>query len=218
MYIDSLEQCECLRKFIVGIPNSCCILSLNYDCVLDQALYYSNRWSPLDGYGYDRGVSTVPATGSPSKENIKLLKLHGSVNFKEQSEHQLYPFIELSEELFRGRIGNTNKSGSPHIIGMSYIKAFRNGLMSLWREAIGVLREAEHLIVVGCSLRDEDTFLRFALYHFGMKESCKRFKIDIVDNGNANTIKDKVKGLVAQPRLHEIFTYDDGLEGYLKTN
>ncbi|MBI2485706.1 MAG: hypothetical protein HYW01_01860 [Deltaproteobacteria bacterium] len=67
------------------------------------------------------------------------------------------------------------------------------------------------------TLREEDIFLKFALYHFGMKENNERFFIDIIDKGkeNCNKIKDKIMKLVAYPDRQEINLYDDGLEGYL---
>lgn len=215
LYIHSLEQYEVLKEFVLKIPNPSLVLTLNYDCVLDQALYYSGRWSPYSGYG----ISIFPASSCMPEENIKLFKLHGSVNFRKKSGKQEYPFAEISEKLFPGVHSNTNTTGGSHIIIMSYIKAFRNGLMYQWREAIGAMREAEHLIIVGCSLRDEDTFLRFLLYNFGMKKSCDTFKIDIVDKGhkNANAIKKKVEGLVACPESQKISTHYNGLEKYLRS-
>lgn len=100
---------------------------------------------------------------------------------------------------------------------MSYIKRFHNGIMSLWREAISFLKEAERLTIVGCSLREEDTFLRFALYHFGMKDGTKKFYIDIVDKGHENCQRtsDKIMALVANPVSQEVNLFNEGLEGYL---
>lgn len=213
LYIDDLDQKEVLKKFVLSLPTPALILTLNYDCVLDQALWYSGRWSPYDGYGI-----RVPSDEEElSTKNIRLFKLHGSVNFKERSDDQEYPFVEINNKLFPGAFSERNKRGSSHIIAMNYIKAFRNGLMRFWRDAIVAMREAEHLIIIGCSLRDEDTFLRFLLYNFGMKKSCDTFKIDIVDKGkkNANAIKKKVEGLVACPKLQKISTHDKGLEHYL---
>ena len=100
---------------------------------------------------------------------------------------------------------------------MSYIKQFHNGIMSLWREAISFLREADKLIIIGCSLREEDTFLRFALYHFGMKEDTEKFFVEIIDKGedNCKKIKEKVMKLVAYPDKQEVKLFNEGLEGYL---
>lgn len=215
--IDNLKGYPLLKKFIESIPAKSYVLSLNYDCVLDQGLYYSGRWSPFGGYCY----TTFPHTerGNDSKDQILLLKLHGSCNFRDIEEGHDYFNIEISDRIFPNILANINSdpSDKPHILVMSYIKQFHNGIMSLWREAISLLREAENLVVVGSSLREEDTFLRFALYHFGMKENTQKFSIDIIDKGedNCKRIKEKIMRLVAYPDRQEIKLYDKGLEDYL---
>lgn len=90
--------------------------------------------------------------------------------------------------------------------------------MQLWRKAIESFKEADKLVIIGCSLREEDTFLKFALYHFGMKENTEKFYIDVIDIGeeNCRSLESKVKNLVARPDQQEINLYNTGLEGYLK--
>jgi len=217
LHIDKLDGYSHLKKFVETIPSETRILTLNYDCVLDQGLYHSGRWSPFGGYCY----STFPHTqnNNNSKERILLLKLHGSCNFKDSDEEQKYPNIEITDNIFPNIHANLNSdpSDKSHILVMSYIKRFHNGIMSLWREAISFLKEAERLTIVGCSLREEDTFLRFALYHFGVKDGTKKFYIDIVDKGNENCqrVRGKIMALVANPVSQEVNLFDEGLEGYL---
>ena len=50
--IEKLEKYSLLKRFVTSIPNKSYLLTLNYDCVLDQSLYLSNRWSPIGGYNY----------------------------------------------------------------------------------------------------------------------------------------------------------------------
>ena len=142
------------------------------------------------------------------------MKLHGSCNFRDTEDDQPYPTIEINNRIFPDINSNVNPGGNPHVLVMSYIKQFHNGIMSLWREAISVLKEADKLIVIGCSLREEDTFLRFALYHFGMKEKNDKFFIEIIDKGNGSIIKNKIERLVANPDKQEITLWDEGLESY----
>lgn len=101
------------------------------------------------------------------------------------------------------------------MVFMSYIKLFSNGLMELWRKAIEYMREADRLIIIGCSVRDEDTFLKYMLYHFGMKPDTNAFHIDIVGKGDTNEIKNKIQSLIACPDKQVICTYDEGLEAYV---
>lgn len=152
-------------------------------------------------------------------DQILLLKLHGSCNFRDVEEGQEYFNIEITDKIFPGIYAhiNSDPSDKPHILAMSYIKQFHNGIMSLWRRAISFLKEADKLIVVGCSLREEDSFLWFALYHFGMKQNAQPFFIDIIDKGedNCKKIKEKVMKLVAYPDRQEVNCFQEGLEEYL---
>lgn len=215
--VDNLDGYPLLKCFLEKVPRNSYILTLNYDCVLDQGLYHTRRWSPFGGYCYP----TFPHTGNEndSKDRILLLKLHGSSNFKDVEEGQEYFNIEITDRIFPSIHANINSdpSDKPHIVVMSYVKRFHNGIMDLWREAISFLKEAEKLIIVGCSLREEDTFLRFALYHFGMKENTRKFSVEIVDKGkhSCSEIKGKVMKLVACPDQQEIKMFHEGLEGYL---
>lgn len=220
LHIDNFGNYQLLKNFVETIPAKSSILSLNYDCILDQGLYSSGRWSPFGGYCY----TTFPHTEqeNDSKDQILLFKLHGSCNFRDSEKGQEYFFIEISDELFPDIHSHLNArnfavNDKPHILVMSYIKQFHNGIMSLWRKAIASLKESEKLVVVGCSLREEDTFLRFALYHFGMKDGTESFYIDIVDKGqeNCHRIRDKIMTLVANPDSQIVNMFDDGLEGYL---
>jgi hypothetical protein len=206
-----------LKKFIESVPDDARILTLNYDCVLDQGLYLSGRWSPFGGYCYP----TFPHTDreNDSLSRILLLKMHGSCNFRDSQANQDYFNIEISDSIFPNIHADINSrlNDRPHILVMSYVKQFHNGIMSLWREAISFLRASERLIIVGCSLREEDTFLRFALYHFGMKESVGQFSIDIIDMGenNCNRIKEKLMKLVANPDRQRVSQFEGGLVSYL---
>lgn len=216
--VKNLDEYPLLQRFLEQVPRNSFILTLNFDCVLDQGLYQTGRWSPFGGYGYP----TFPHVEkeNDSKDRIMLLKLHGSCNFKDVEEGQEYFNIEITQKIFPGIHANINSdpNDKPHVLVMSYIKQFHNGIMSLWREALSILKNAEKLIIVGCSLREEDTFLRFALYHFGMKENTTNFVVDIIDKGedNCNKIKKKVLQLVAYPDQQAIKVFHEGLEGYLK--
>lgn len=212
---NDLAKVPLLRDFVKQIPTDACVLTLNYDCVLDQGLWLSKRWDPRGGYH----LSSFPSLDNKnaSKDRILLLKLHGSCNFKDVEKGQNYPNVEISPRIFRDINSNINgdDSDTPHVLVMSYVKQFRNGIMRLWRKAIDALNEAEKLIIVGCSLREEDTFLRFALYHFGMKERTDKFYADIIDQGreNCRTIKQKLMGLVACPDKQQVECFPRWLRG-----
>ena len=129
------EHLDDLKQFISKLHKGSVILTLNYDCVLDQALYESKRWSPGGGYY----ISSFPANNSENSnlDNILLLKLHGSVNFRVASEalaknsesidsQKILP--EITDKIFPNISTNINVRDSqlyekrPYVLVMSYIK------------------------------------------------------------------------------------------------
>lgn len=202
------------ENFVEKIPKNAIILTTNYDCVLDKYLYLSNRWYPNGGYVF----SSFPFEGNRKNsdlDNIILLKLHGSCNFRNKGSKE-YPFIEVTDKIFpkiSADVNNRNYSRDegPHIIIMNYLKIYTNGIMMLWREAIEKLKNADQLTIIGCSLRDEDIFLKYALYHFGMKEDTDNFIIKIIDKEKetCRKVKEKVERLVANPSKQVYELYDD---------
>ncbi|MEA2109022.1 MAG: hypothetical protein U9P07_06340, partial [Pseudomonadota bacterium] len=139
LHVDNYDKYPLLKKFIKTIPSEARILTLNYDCVLDQGLYFSERWSPFGGYNY----STFPHTGNEnnSKDRILLLKMHGSCNFRNSEEGQEYFSIVITDDIFPNIHANINSrlNDKPHILAMTYIKQFHNGIMSFWKDAISFL-------------------------------------------------------------------------------
>ena len=218
--IDKSQNYSSLQQFIDRVPSQSTILSLNYDCILDQGLYQSGRWHPSAGYGF----SAFFDKEEKNPDKIILLKLHGSCNFRNNKGSKRFPTIEISGSIFPNIGLNLNTRNSPcvlesHIIVMSYVKKFHNGIMYLWREAIKALYNAERLIIIGCALREEDTFLRFALYHFGTNPKTDKFFIDIIDKDkhSSNDIKQKIEKLVAYLDKQKITPYRC-LEDYFQKN
>jgi len=218
--VDSLDNFSDLKKFIEIVPSKSMILTLNYDCVLDQGLWLSNRWHPGGGYY----TSSFPCSDDENKkkDDILLLKLHGSCNYRNSPDYRKYPKIEISDKIFLNissqiNTRDSNLDDGAHVLVMSYLKIYHNGIMQLWRKAIESFKETDKLVIIGCSLREEDTFLKFALYHFGMKENTEKFYIDVIDIGeeNCRSLENKVKNLVARPDHQEINLYNTGLKGYL---
>lgn len=191
----------------------------------------SKRWHPCKGYG-DISKSSCYDDENREKDNILLLKLHGSCNFRRSSLHgseylvdneypvNEYPVVEINDKIFPGihsSHGAVQDSG-PQILVMSYVKIYHNGIMQLWRKGLDALKDADRLTIIGCSLREEDTFLKFALYHFGMKENAEKFNIDIVDRDieNCQHVENKLMNLVAFPDKQEKPKLYDGLDKYLE--
>ncbi len=217
--VDDLDRFTLLKKFVENVPAHSTILTLNYDCVLDQGLWLNKKWHPCKGYD-DIASFSCYGDENKKKDDILLLKLHGSCNFRNSSGgDNEYPIVEINDRIFSNihvSHGAAQDAGA-HVLMMSYVKIYRNGIMGLWRKGLDALKDADRLTIIGCSLREEDTFLKFALYHFGMKEDTEKFYIDIVDKDveNCKSIENKVMNLVACPDKQEPRKLYAGLGEYL---
>ena len=75
------------RHLVSRLGDRDCVLSVNYDVLMDHALWDSGRWFPHDGYGLsilEGGRMPEPiARPFSSKEGseIQFLKLHGSISW-----------------------------------------------------------------------------------------------------------------------------------------
>lgn len=212
--ISMLDKDYSLRgSFIKKVSGGDCILTLNYDCVLDKYLWLNKRWSPNGGYV----LPLIPGTQiKDNKElyNILLLKLHGSCNFRDRGNNQDYPGVEVNETIFPEIYANHNSRNTtldqgPHVLVMSYIKSPSNGIRQIWEQASDKLKQADRLTIIGCSMRDEDEFLKFALYHFGTNEKIDKFIVEIVDKDEkaASNIKSKVERLFGNSKKQQFQIY-----------
>ena len=212
---------DLLDSFIQSIPNDSHIISLNYDCVLDQGLYSNKVWEPCCGYGIDAFPAQCNCETNADLKKIMLLKPHGSINFYSReifntNDKSEYPIIDANKDIFPNRpncVSGREDNDGPYIATMSYDKRYKNGMFMFWRKAIKALKEADRLVVIGCSLRHEDAFLRYALYNFGARENVEKLFVEIVSRSKSSCkgIKDNVSKLVAHPDQCEFVTYPDGL-------
>jgi hypothetical protein len=127
------------------------LISLNYDDVLDRAY---RRYFGAPNYCFSLEA------GTPSSENIPLLKLHGSFNW--------------SRQRVRGRIRNIE------IIPLGSSKHYLHAPYSfIWNRALEILVECDTLRVIGCSLSQNDAHLIDLLFKAHL-EGDKAFDIEII--------------------------------------
>jgi hypothetical protein len=169
-----LDEKPWLSDFIQGaFFKGDVVVSLNYDCLLEGLLDRCNLWSPYDGYGRTCAVKSVPTKPNPSP--ITVLKIHGSENFHRDAvvgsqTDQAFSFT-IDESIFpiSGRLRHfclPGKGSSEAIIAPSFVKVFPFALLCLMLEALDMALKAETLVLIGCGLRREDTFLYLLLWHF----------------------------------------------------
>ncbi|MBI4588454.1 MAG: hypothetical protein HY725_06415 [Candidatus Rokubacteria bacterium] len=141
------------------------IISFNWDLLHETALYRVNKWHYADGYGF---VSADAPTGVQSP--IKILKLHGSVNWAQQNEQDREPAIEQKGYFFPGAIdgpGIYQKAAGQwnegrFLIIPTYLKDMASNtlLLSLWNQAADALIDATDWIVIGFQLHPADALAR----------------------------------------------------------
>ena len=210
---------QLLFSFVQSMPCDSSIISLNYDCILDQGLWLGKVWSPCCGYAIRAFPAQCNCDSLTNQKNLKLLKPHGSCNFFSDKESQYFK-ININDKIFPGvssEINQPRNNDIPCLALMSYDKQYKNGMFSLWKEAICALKASDKLVVIGCSLRGEDAFLRYALYNFGARENVDELQIEIVDHTEENciNIEKKLKELVAHPNECTYKYYPQGLKEYI---
>jgi hypothetical protein len=169
------SACEYHGEIAEKLAAGDAILSFNYDCIIDDALKRrgGNRWDPQkDGYGFEpKGAIDSwrsKTKGQPPKSTIKLLKMHGSLNWDIRNE-----VVYLREDA-------NPPSASGSIIPPSWFKNLTvEPYASIWRQARLAMRSARILIVVGYSVPPTDLFSQ-SLFKVEAGSKVKREKLDLV--------------------------------------
>jgi hypothetical protein len=161
-------------------PAEPCIITTNYDVVIDTAMMYFSEKRVPSGVLPDYRVRF----GTPDRDTRRfgtLLKLHGSLNWVHcrncrrmeigTSASTLY--IKVVQRLaYEVRdftaVGSRCPSCSyplvPLLIAPTHLKDYRNPhLTMIWHEAERVLRKADRIIFIGYSLPDDDVEVVYLL-------------------------------------------------------
>ena len=175
-----LRECDFHSRIVKRLKDRDTIISFNYDCLIDHSLrkHGDGKWNPRYGYclpiprgrGGSIGESPwQPGTPSSGKQTIRLLKLHGSANFRRVSDAQ----FRLKQRPYTRQRGNLKFE----IIPPESVKRFDEGVFGkLWRRAARELHRATSLVVVGYSfpLSDQHTsaLFRLAIRAHALKKVC----------------------------------------------
>jgi hypothetical protein len=140
------------------------ILTFNYDTLIEDSFGRKSMWTPRGGYGDKvygvtsawcrRWFSARPKITTHQKSKIRLLKLHGSINWITYKTGQ----VKIKERPFVVRSGRFEK--------VSILPPGWNKKVSvlpyrlLWREARLKLEQCETLVVIGYSLPETDLLAR----------------------------------------------------------
>ena len=143
-------------------------ITLNYDTMLDSALQRQG-WDPKKGYAIGGNASNKVKWQRDNSVDrvldVKLLKLHGSMNWfvNGQVTNLKKVFTSKPVKITKPRINEISghiRQIAPPIYG----KIFEHDhWQNLWTEAFRALCDADVFVVVGCSLIDTDFHLRALL-------------------------------------------------------
>lgn len=199
------------------------ILTFNYDMALEFA---------CNGGGYS--VDYALEGDSGHRNSIKVLKLHGSLNWTEcvgckkivawnlpeylnrYSWHgEGYAYIDLSRKLPQfSHCNNTSSSSAvPYIVPPTWNKSeHHHAIENVWRNAAKELSEAENIFVIGYSLPETDSFFQF-LFSLGVTSSQLIRRMWVVDPDPAVESKyRKLLGPAINTRFHFFQnTFSDGI-------
>ena len=128
------------------------VVTFNYDTVLEESLLASSI-----GPDYGFGEFVWPKVTS----SIPVLKLHGSVNFKEKSNGE----VEVVDfELLHETTSAYYDGGTPLLVPPTWNKgALTSIIQTIWQEAARRLRNAARIIFIGYSLSETDLSFRYLL-------------------------------------------------------
>jgi hypothetical protein len=164
------------------------IVTFNWDLLHEVALWRRGKWHYADGYGF-----TSRDAPSGSRSDLKMLKLHGSVNWGQRDERDCEPSIEYKEQFFFGANDDidytrpTERNDGRYLIIPSYLKDTSSNrlLLSLWNQAFDALSSADQVTVIGFQLHPADALAR-QLIGCALTRNPNQFAIQIVAPGGPN--------------------------------
>ena len=171
------------------------IISFNYDVALDYALSCSD-------------MAPYYSLSNEKQRVIKLLKLHGSLNWFLDDDKNIHPVLideyiqrlasnltpvsmlarsdislnirENAKEYFKTK--NITIDNMPVIVPPAWNKTeYHDALSSVWKQAATELSECEYLFIIGYSLPDTDAYFKL-LYALGSCSNEKLFRKIIICN------------------------------------
>jgi hypothetical protein len=134
------------------------VITFNYDTVLEDSL--TNLGVPFN-YGFDAAAVNYDATakcsrGDHSPDELRVLKLHGSVNWVEPRERRKLTIY--------GSYEDTSAQGRRVLlVPPTWRKVFGGGLSRVWEEALPAITAATRVIVIGFSMPSTDIHFKYLL-------------------------------------------------------
>ena len=159
---DSHEYYNLLISKILKSGQEACLISFNYDLLLDRALtnaarHATSTWSYA--VPFDAGVEQFPSNRDSADPTIFLLKLHGSLNWgrcQKCNSLRLWAY-NTYDNIFRKTWPNCKNCSEistgfePVLVAPTPAKRIPNALDIAWNTAANCLQKTEKLTVIGYS-------------------------------------------------------------------
>jgi hypothetical protein len=164
------------------------LLSFNWDLIHEVMMYQAKKWMPSDGYGF-----VCPPSLNAKPSPVKLLKLHGSVNWAQQNDPVRDPVVLQKAEFFPDAPYESSEDymreggwdSGRRLVIPTYIKTINTAfLFRLWDQAANALRSASEVTVIGYSLQPADSLARYLL-GTSLLQNEKKPTIRIISNARA---------------------------------
>lgn len=180
------NPCKYHKALVEAIEPPDTIVSFNYDCVIDNALKNDGRgvWSARYGYCFtnpsrlEQGSVDYwngPDDSLGQNDTIRLLKLHGSVNWREYPGNNTDP-IRLRQKTYK-----QNGQKNFNIIPPEFVKEIdREPYRTVWKRAASAIKGAESLALIGFSFPPTDQLVE-AVFRMALAENRSLKKLIIVN-------------------------------------
>jgi hypothetical protein len=154
------------------------IITFNYDLLIEESFSKTKYWNPVSGYGVEvsgkehrwcRKWMQEHFTGRRNtKRGLKLLKLHGSINWEQYESNRRVRMKNNTYEVMTRK--NTIRYSKISLLPPSWQKDINVYPYSqLWRQAGNILQNCRSLIILGYSLPETDL-----MAHALLAESVRR--------------------------------------------
>lgn len=189
------------------------LLTFNYDICLDFALYQ-------EGLSIHYGLDGTAGDGA----SMPLLKLHGSLNWTENSStksivpwqlddyfrmHSVSPFSNLSNvcipigsHLPNFKPKDVALTGTPVVVAPTFNKGdSHRALSKVWKVAAEELGKAENIFIIGYSFPETDKFFEY-LYGLGTVGSTLLERIWLFNPDSSGRVKTRFENLIGAGARH----------------
>lgn len=158
------------------------VISFNYDLLVESRI--KSLGFDID-YGFEGGRSGI-------KKPVKILKLHGSVNWEESSPGVIE--VAPDEALLSVEF-------DPCIMPPTWQKAPSKAIGAVWSQAVEAISAATRIIIIGYSMPETDSYFKHLLMA-GLAKNKGIYKVIIVDKLTESGSVDKKFKSLFSPIVH----------------